>query len=225
MRRILMSVVWVALVQLVSPSNALAWWEDIEALSGPGWFHGPSIDARIFCIVDSNGNRVVRVPSGLGVITTSCPVKSGEKRRAAVDLGGRFLSTKRGDNRFANGEPIRLTTFEPSVSFRVIPNDKWDFVDYSFGAGVYWFASTEFPAFNGTFLDPVRVEFHATSELRQRKIAMFIPRVRVGMLVFPRGFETAAFAAAPGVPTRISRDKVWNLGFFFDLEPLLGRHE
>jgi len=227
MRRIYKTLIAVVLVQLLLPGQARAWWEYIEPYSGPGPFFGFSLDARLLCVVQkADGSKVARIPSALGVITTSCRIDPAAKERrwAAFDLGAKFVWAD-DNSRFANGRRISQTTLEPSMSFRLIKSDRWDMVEYGVGAGAYWFSSTEFPSFRGTFLEPARFEFHATSRMREHELAALVPRVRVGMLVYPGGFETSAFAAAPGGPPRISRDRVWNVSVLFDMEPLLKHFE
>ena len=226
MRRILVATIWGLLLQLLLPSPALAWWELLEELSGPGRFYGWDVDLRLFCINDKfdparAGDPTERVGPTAGAIVSACRVKRGYARRMAVNLGARFLWAD-DNSRFANGQRISLTTLEPAVSFNLLSKypDR-DFVDYGFGAGVYWFSSTEFPSFNGAFLEPVRIEFHPTTNMKQNhKWAAAIPVIRLWYLLFPAGFETASFAAGPEVPPRISRDWAFNLGLFFDLEGL-----
>ena len=102
----------------------------------------------------------------------------------SVDLGARFLHSE--DPQFANGERIDFTTLEPSISINLF--SKWpsrDFLDYGFGAGVYWFSSTEFPSFNGAFIEPLRFEFHTTTAMKQKSWASLVPSVRVSWLNFP----------------------------------------
>ena len=231
MRRVTTIVLCALIVQGMMASRADAWWDGWEHLSGPGPFYGWDIELRLFCITEktaagrtalpSDAPETERVGPTLGTIVTACRVKRHYVRRMAIDLGARFL--KADDNpSFANGRRISLTTLEPSVSFNLLnkyPNR--DFVDFGFGAGAYWFSSTEFPSFNGAFLEPIRIEFHATTDMKQKSNwAAAIPVVRVGYVLFPAGFETASFAAAPTVPPRISRDWVFNVGVFFDLEGL-----
>lgn len=229
MRRVCAIALCSTLCLLVLPERANAWWDIIEELSGPGKFYGWDLDLRLFCLNDkvdatragTDTPETERVGPTVGAVVSACRVKKGYARRLGVNLGARFL--KADDNsRFANGERISLTTLEPAISFNLLSRhpDK-DFVDYGFGAGVYWFSSTEFQSFNGAFLEPVRIEFHPTTNMKQNhKWAAAIPVVRLGYLLFPGGFETAAFAAAPGVPPRISRDWAFNVGVFFDLEGL-----
>jgi hypothetical protein len=216
-------------MQLALPRPAFAWWELLEELSGPGRFYGWDLDFRLFCLADKvdsaragvGAPNVERVGPSVGAVVSACRIKKGYSRRLAVNVGARFLWAD--DNpRFANGQRISLTTLEPSVSFNLFSKyPDGDFIDYGFGAGAYWFSSTEFPSFNGAFLEPVRLEFHTTTNMKQNhKWAAAIPVLRVGVLMFPAGFETASFAAAAGAPTRISRDWAFNAGVFFDLEGL-----
>jgi hypothetical protein len=232
------------LLLLGAPAHSYAWWEFLEEFSGPRKFYGWDIQVRLFCLVDTVEKRTVttgtrtrevrvvdstekQMPSAIGVLVSSCTVASSPDpgkvhyaRRLSVDLGARFLSSR--DDRFANGERIDFTTLEPSISFNLF--SRWpnrDFLDYGFGAGAYWFSSTEFPSFNGAFIEPVRFEFHPTTTMKQKGWAAAIPSLRVAWLNFPAGFDTASWAAGPGIAPRLSRDWVFNLGIFFDLEPLL----
>ena len=243
MRRIC-TLIGSAIVLLAVPAPSYAWWEFLEEFSGPRKFYGWDIQMRVFCLVDKveaqqvtrDGRtktvRVVQeterqVPSAIGVLLSTCKVqrspdrtKTHYARKMSVDLGVRFLHSE--DSQFANGERIDFTTLEPSISINLF--SRWpsiDFLDYGFGAGAYWFSSTEFQSFNGAFLEPIRFEFHTTTAMKQKGWASLVPSVRVGWLNFPAGFETAAWAAAPGIAPRIGSDWVFNLGIFFDLEPLL----
>jgi hypothetical protein len=213
-----------ALVQTMAPDRADAWWETIERLSGPGRFYGWSLEARLVCLVDPSGDGktvTARLPTPLESVTASCKLKDPEVRRGSIDLNMRVVWTDN-DPRFANGQRINLTTLAPSMSWSVIPSKDWDIVDFGVAAGVFWFSSTEFPSFNGGFIEPVRLDFHAPSSLKESTAwAAVIPRVRVGWIGFPGGFEPNAFA--PAVPQRISRDWAMNIAVFADLEPLLRR--
>jgi hypothetical protein len=231
MRRACMILTCTLIIQGVLSSQAYAWWDEVEKMSGPGPFYGWDVEVRLFCLVethqrDANG-RITRTdtekvaPTAIGAVVSACRVKKGSVRRMAVDLGARFLWAKDNPD-FANGERVNLTTLEPSISFNLLSkHPDRDFVDFGFGAGAYWFSSTAFPSFNGAFLEPIRFEFHATTNMKQQhKWAAAVPRVRVGYLLFPAGFETASFLASPTIPPRISRDWVFNVALFFDLEGL-----
>jgi hypothetical protein len=128
----------------------------------------------------------------------------------------RFLWTN--DQRFASGQRISLTTLTPSFTWSVFPSREWNFVDYGVGAGWYWIASDVFPAISGPVLEPLRLEFHAPAS---QPAWQRIPVLRVGVLVFPKGFEPNSFAPSPGNATRIGRDWPKYIGLYTDFDALL----
>ena len=221
-RRILTTILFAALVVLAVPTSAHAWWEYIEQLSGPGKFYGWDVQVRLFCLVEKDKGQPPErfIPSSVGIIVSSCTVPAGRARRLSVDVGARFLSAK--DPEFANGQSIQLTTLSPSISMNLLSRwTKWDFIDYGFSGGAYWFSSTEFPSFSGAILEPVRFEFHPTTEMKRSKWSAAVPVVRISWIVFPGGFERSQFAPLNPLPARIPRDKPFNLSIAFDLEALL----
>ena len=225
MKRTCLVFVCSILVSAIVPDRAYGWWEYIEKLSGAGPFRGWSLEARLVCLVDPDGTGAstdARLPSPLESITASCKVKDPEVRRGSVDVNMRVV-WKDDDPRFANRQRINLTTLAPSISWNLIPNPRWDFVDIGVAGGVFWFSSTEFPSFNGGFIEPIRFDFHATTSFKQsHRLAALIPRLRVGVLGFPGGFEPDAFAPNTlDAARRIPRDWVMNYALFADLEPVL----
>jgi hypothetical protein len=180
----------------------------------------------------NTGDQKLRfvVPPPIGIIMSTCKAEGDEpqdkpimrtRRRAAFDIGARFVWAVDNPD-FANGERISLTTLEPSVSVPLFTKyNKGDVLDLGFGAGVYWISSTEFQSFHGAFLEPVRLDVHAPYVWRKHTWSAAIPRARFGLLVFPSGFERAAFAPRVTTPARISRDWVKTVAIDFDLEPLL----
>lgn len=240
MRRVALTLVSTALLSLAWPSPAHAWWEFLEELSGPGPFRGWDIQARVLCLVrtpdidpTTKMQRVDPVTNEklykteaksapvIGVILSACRIKPEETRRASVEVGARFL-TADGDVRFANGNSIDFTTVQGTISYNLLGSHAdSDYLDIAFGGGMYWFASDDFPAFRGFFMEPVRLEFHPTTAMKRRtKLSALVPVIRAGFLLFPAGFETAKFHAATGVAPQIGRDWVFNAGVSFDLEGL-----
>jgi hypothetical protein len=53
MRRTCALGIYAAILLLVPTTNAYAWWEFVESLSGPGRWTGPDVDARLMCFVDT----------------------------------------------------------------------------------------------------------------------------------------------------------------------------
>ena len=226
MRRLSAIVVLSAALQGVAAAPADAWWEIIEQFSGPGPFKGWALEARFLCLVDPDGAgpspAEARWVSAAEMAAGVCKLKPGEVRRASIDAELRLLADDN-DARFASGQKINLTTFAPSITWNILSNPRWDVVDYGMAAGVYWFTSTQFTGFHGAFFEPMRLEFHAPSNLREEWWGLLVPRFRFSVLVSPSGFDTVDFAASPGVPARIPRDWVRNYAVFIDLQPLVSR--
>jgi hypothetical protein len=225
MRRFVLILASCVCLQLAAASPAHAWWDYIEQFSGPGPFKGFDIEARLICWHedtdpdnDDEAKVSVFVP---GAIISACKrLDKNERRRASLDLGMRFV-WKGDDPKFADGERISLTTFEPAFSWNPIPPGRYDWFDVGFGAGIYWISSKGFPSVSGAFLEPARLDFHAPSSCESRWCGLLV--VRASMLVFPGGFEPGAFAARADVDERISRDWVPALSLFVDLERLMRR--
>ena len=222
MRRLAVALMCCVALQAVLPAPVYGWWERIEQWSGPGPFTGWTIDARLACLTSPGGGGEVTVTSG--AIISACRIPSGQKRRASLDLGMRFLKAE-GSDRFGQGKEISLTTLEPSFSWRVFDNEALDFFDYGIGGGVYWVSSEAFPSVRGVFLEPVRLDFHAPSMVQDKKNWWWlaIPVFRVAWLVFPAGHESSAFLPGPGAPQRIARDRVRSIGVFVDLDEVITR--
>ena len=74
------------LVLLVPTTDAYAWWEFVEALSGPGRWTGPDIDARIMCFVDTrsrpeNKAAMELLDTARGATPSDEEVRGRERRR------------------------------------------------------------------------------------------------------------------------------------------------
>ena len=234
MRRLSIAILFCVVIELIVPTPAQAFWEWIEEWSAPGPWYGWTMDGRLVCFFSDVGagrdntlgtrDDTGRVQFG-GLIYSACPIGKGQKRRASIDLGMGFLWAK--DNpKYANGQRLSLTTLEPSFSWRVIEDPGWDFFDYGVGAGISWVSSVAFPAVRGSFLEPVRIDFHATTKMIGENYDRWwlgIPVFRFGLLVFPAGHEPTAFAARADAAQRISRDWVKTVGIFVDLDPLINR--
>jgi hypothetical protein len=148
-----------------------------------------------------------------GFIISACRLNAVERRKAALDIGMRFLWTK--DENYAGGEQMNFTTIEPTFSWRLIDDPHYDFVDYGIGAGFYWVSSKAFPAVRGTFLEPVRLDLHVPTNWTKYASAFVF---RFSVLNFPGGFEPDVFLPSPDVRQRIARDWVKSYGIYVDTE-------
>jgi hypothetical protein len=242
MRRVRSALILGVLFELMLPAPAHAWWDWLDSLSGPGKFKGVHLEARLVCFAEreptpsnaaneTQGDLIDRNFSG-GFTLSACPVRPGEKRRASLDLGFRFLrfTDDAASNKFAGGNEIELGTFAPSFSWKVFTNPRFDVVDAGVGGGVYWFSSQGpnpggFESFSGVILEPVRLDFHAPSVWTRNNWWAAIPNLRFGLMVFPAGFKANAFGPnLEGDKARpIGAEWLKNVGIFFDLEPIV-RH-
>jgi hypothetical protein len=252
MRRVRSALILGVLCELMWPAPAHAWWDILDQLSGPGRFKGVHLEARLVCFTEpapkidedpgrSEGRKASNETLGDdvtdrnlsgGVTYSACAVREGQKRRASLDLGFRFLrfTDVADSNRFAGGNEIALTTLVPSFSWRVFSDRRFDVVDAGVGAGVYWFSSRGansggFESFSGVILEPVRLDFHAPSVLTRNHWWAAIPNLRFGLLVFPDGFKANAFGPALTADKARPIGAEWlkNFGIFFDLDPIV-RH-
>ena len=231
MRRVSTIIVCAMILQAVCASQAFGWWDGVEHASGPGPFYGWDIQLRLFCIVKTGDAKSTEIRSSgpVGAILSVCRTTRGndaktrddaskERERLMVDLGVRFLRTKKYEQQaergeipdFANGQRIHLTTLEPAVMFPVVEKGYFR-LDYGFGAGVYWLTSEAFEPVHGTLLEPIRLDFRLQWPWRVKPVARF------GLLNFPAGFNFQDFLGAPGHDGRVSSDWVKSLALFVDL--------
>ena len=215
MRRTCLIFLCFVAVQAALPKEASAWWEYIEALSGPGPLRGFNLDVRLVCQVEQvdTGERTFTTAVFPGALINLCPLPENTRRVLSFDLGVRY-ARRSNDPRFAGGEPIALTTVHPGVTWNFIPDDRWNFVEVGLAGGLFWFHSSGFDDFTGFVLDP-RVEFHVPTRWRSRHWFLR-PVVRFGGVVFPGGFTESDFAAAPGV--RVHENSAKYVSFFWDFQ-------
>jgi hypothetical protein len=236
MRRLFLIALCCLSFQIGTARPAQAWWEFIEAFSGPGPFWGPDLDIRLVCIMESRADasdRVLKWNAFGGIIVSACAKENNRKRKASFDLGFRFpwINGERqpGDPPdavydYANGHTVYFTTVQPSFTWRVTNTPSRDYVDLGTAVGLYWFSSQGFQSFNGTFLEPIRADIHFSSNLVEKlgKWAAY-PLLRVSYLVFPAGFEPDAFAARAGLARRKGREGNISVGFWVDIDRVRGQ--
>jgi len=248
MRRLWMTLACASVLQVIAPAPAHAWWEVIEGLSGPR-LHGPHIDARLFCFMESRNEedkqrldryqpkdppetdqdeaqqQLLKKTRSVGV-TFPCLKKNNDnpsyRRVFSIDAGFRYHWDKSYGP--ANGQTVRFYALTPAFTYYPESRPTRDILDLSAGVGLYWFDSTAFPVFNGYLYD-VRADLHVPTVVRRlSKWTVFIPTVRLGLLTFPSGFEANAFAdTAAGFRSKPMEDweKATYFGFFFDLDALV----
>jgi hypothetical protein len=222
MRRVC-ALAFFALAVLAVPAPALAWWDFLEELSGPGHFWGLDLQFRVFCLTrdEQTKERKLEPNSGVVIVLGTCKLPDNKVRRAAIDVGTMVAWTGH-DPEFAGGDRIWLTTFGSAFSYNVFnANPSRDFLDVAAGGGGYVFASKGMPeSFAGYYLEPVRFEIHPTTSFNRRTkddlLPKFIPVLRFGWLLFPSGFDTTKFVDT--TPKKIGADWVFNAGVFFNFQ-------
>ena len=138
----------------------------------------------------------VRLLGAVGVFFSAC--SPNVIRRSSIDFAIDLWWAGR-EERFAGGEAVSLVTAKVSYSFALFPRRKYDVLDVSMGAGVYWLTSRGFVApIKGPFLEPVRFYFHAPTRWRSsdsgrlRKFLTY-PVFSAAAVVFPEGFQDDVF--------------------------------
>jgi hypothetical protein len=230
MRRIFLIGVCCIAAQLATPASAHAWWEYIEAFSGPAFGWGWDIELRLVCFTASPGRDqpVSTMMPSAGLFFSACELPTGHIRKGSIDLGFHYSRSKPTPE-FADGQQVTLIMLTPSYSWRMGP-----YVDAGTGGGVYWFTSPGFaegvvppdnlPAtagltpFKGVVLEPIRFDLHFERKIRDVDEALLSGIVvRLGTYWFPGGFDVNAFGSHRQKPGEIQK----RIGFFFDTEPFL----
>lgn len=89
MRRTCALGIYAAILLLVPTTNAYAWWEFVESLSGPGRWTGPDIDARIMCFVDTRSRPENKAAMELLDAARDATPSDEEVRAAMNDIDAR----------------------------------------------------------------------------------------------------------------------------------------
>lgn len=247
-RRIWSILACSVLLQVLAVSPAHAWWEYIEALSGPK-LHGPHIEWRLLCFMEPGDAETLgrylpleetvqptlgqQAQSLLKQTTTTmfpgglvgpCIKKQGvgDRRRFSIDLGARFLW----DKSFApaGGETVKFLSLEPVVTWYMFRKPTHDVLDLSGGGGFYRFSSKAFSPFKGGFVEFPRFDVHVPTVVRRlSKWTFFIPSGRLGFLWFLEGFDANVFAnTSKGLTSKPMEgtERGMYFGFFFDMDAL-----
>ncbi len=112
------------------------------------------------------------------------------------------------------------------MSWRLLPDTNYDWVDVGIGGGAYWFTSSGFPSQNGVVLQPVRLTFRAPPSWFGQEASTFrrlaaVPGIAFGLTMFPAGFEADAFAGVGEKAVRLPREIVPTWYVFLNVQPLL----
>jgi hypothetical protein len=206
---------------------ALAEWQRLRSDFGLEQKNGSDLAFLQKLVADTPSEIETRKEDNVALSSTGVEISlcsATVKRRVSVDVQTGYWWSFKNDNdrQYANGERIKLTMLVPSISWRVVPNDRFDVVDVSTGGGAYWFSSKGFEGFHGAVLQPVRVEIHGPSSWAKKKWSeslrlLSIPTFSVGGFVFPAGFERAVFNPSTPGPDHIPAEFVWTFGVYANL--------
>jgi hypothetical protein len=250
MRRIALMAILGGMCQCLVPAPAYAWYGWFDQLSGAGPWKGYHVDLRIACFNDSrpkappataeqltpNGDLPSPIKremerSAFG-LEAGCPVdREGYKRQSSVGVEFRLFHAD-ADPRYATNREIRLVTIEPSFSRSLFRDPNWNFVDIGAAGGVYWFSSEGMQSLNGIILEPLRVDLHlppfkrdVNAPITSGDIALAVLQMavfRLGVVMFPAGFEPNAFAAnTRETARRLPSEWLFARTVFLDFSPLL----
>ena len=161
--------------------------------------------------------------SSAGVLWSLC--KPDKSRRISIDLGWSTWDADPDPN-YAQGAPINLDMVMSLVSWRVLADTKFDFVEFSAGGGMYWFSSTGFKSLKGVVLQPARLTIRAPSTWSGKPLNNWrrwaaIPVYGIGVTMFPAGFEPNDFAGVGDKAVRLPRELLRTQYFFVNVEPFL----
>ena len=169
-----------------------------------------------------------------GVFYSAC---RGERSTAPLAIGvtTRFLNYTDETGEHAGGNEIRLTTLGVSAMWRPIngaEHPKLDWVDVGVAVSRYSFTNAganpgSFPHFSGLMFEPIRLEFHAPSYIRNHPNYWWasIPFVQISRVIFPAGFPPNAFGPNLIGPKaeRLPAEWIRAGNIFFDLTPIVDR--
>ena len=198
--------------------------EDYEALSPATTERQRAHDARNQTMaLKGRSDAGMMATSSAGVLWSLC--KPDKSRRIAIDLGWSTWDADPDPN-YAQGAPINLDMVMSLVSWRVLADTRFDFVEFSAGGGMYWFSSTGFQSLKGVVLQPARLTIRAPSDWSSKPLLdvrrwAAIPVYGIGVTMFPAGFEPNDFAGVDGKAVRLPRELLRTQYFFVNLEPFL----
>jgi hypothetical protein len=169
------------------------------------------------------GRAMLTATSSAGVLWSLC--RPDRPRRLSIDIGWSTWDADP-DPGYAGGAPINLDTLMGLVSWRLLADTNYDFVELSAGGGMYWFSSTGFKSLRGVVLQPARLTLRAPSSWSGKPLNDWrrwaaIPVYGIGVTMFPLGFEPNDFAGVGDKAVRIPRELLKTQYFFVNVEPFL----
>jgi hypothetical protein len=253
MRRFGVSLILSALLLLLLPVHASAFWRWLDELSGPGPFNGYDMEVRLLCRMvparhvndkDRDGQRYnfpkaeystrsfVPIPGVLTHCIFDKDTPADRQRVASFNVGFSHQWTRRTNLDYevdpARERKITVYSVRPSVWARPARS-----IEIGAGMGVYWFEGDGFDRFTRVSIEPLLFNVKPVAlfrdMLRRGPIDGFpdtqldqLLSLRVGLVMFPAGFNAEDFGARPG-SFNVGADKMSSFSMLIDLEPLVRR--
>ena len=239
MRRLVLVVACCGLLQLAMPAPALAWFEWIDHLSGPGPFNGVDIWLRLKCLPESNAP--VNAP-GQGQQQQQRQQQQQQQQQSSPDptLGSKVLTVLGGGcpqgRLFPRSSSFNFKfgyarsyenhlTYAPDVEENRKAVNIWEYegsfsgwvndsktVELTTGVGLMNFRGKAFDSFWRPYWRPVMATIYPASRASGSIRGL---NFNVGALLFPMGFEGSDFGAVPGT-FHTERDIVVTAGVSYD---------
>ena len=214
MRSFKVSVLLGALLVIMMPAPAHAWFGWLDNLSGPGYFIGDEVEIRLFCFKGDEGGEPVRVVSV--TVESGCWLVKRKHHKISINLiAGVYGALSKGDLQYADpqaNKKIGLFDYGVLGSYSILDQR----VELKGGLeGNYFFG----PAFDNftrlsvvAFLDwkPFAGKGPSPAPLPKptppqpvadanKPAWRDIVTLRLGALFFPGGFDSSDFGATSGL--------------------------
>ena len=196
MRSFKVSVLLGALLVIMMPAPAHAWFGWLDNLSGPGYFIGDEVEIRLFCFKGDEGGEPVRVVSV--TVESGCWLVKRKHHKISINLiAGVYGALSKGDLQYADpqaNKKIGLFDYGVLGSYSILDQR----VELKGGLEGNYFYGPAFDNFTrlsvAGFFDWKPFARKGASEQAWRDIVT----LRLGALYFPDGFDSTDFGATPG---------------------------
>jgi hypothetical protein len=250
MRRLGVSLILSSLLLLLLPVHASAFWRWLDELSGPGPFNGYDWEVRVYCWStparhigdnDKDGQRydfpkdeTIAFGPVPGVLTHCIfpKVPADRLRVASFNVAGSHQWTRNSNLDYevdpARKRKITVNSLRPSFWLRPARS-----IEVGAGIGFYWFKGDDFPTFKRVSIEPLLFNVKPIALFRDMLRPGPIKGIpdsqldqllslRVGLVMFPKGFNDEDFRARPG-SFKADKDKMSSFSMLLDLEPVFRR--
>jgi len=197
MRPVKVSLLLGALLVVIMPAPAHAWFGWLDNLSGPGPFMGDEIEIRLFCFGGEHG------AAGESSQFVPAPVQTGclnrrVKHNSSIDLiTGAYFAIANSNIPYADPKVNRRTALiNYGLLYSVALFDRR--VDLKSGLEANYFYGPAFDNFTRLAVVAFFDWKPFARETESKQAWRDIVTLRLGALYFPEGFDSTDFGAIPG---------------------------